>query len=114
MLPINPNGPIDVINNQPQIQQMQENYFEIMAFNALNFDDLDEQEQENFIQELEDVSHDPNIVDELLNWGVDIHDFLDLQDEIEEQAAQAQEIEEQLADALVPQINILDEEQNIP
>lgn len=111
MLPVNPNGPIDIVNNQQQMQQMQENYFEIMAFNALNFDDLDEEEQENFIQELEDIAHDPNIVDELLVWGVDINEFLEQE---EEPAPQPPEIAEQLADVLVHQMDIIDEEQNIP
>lgn len=115
MLPVNPNGPIDIINIQHEMQQMQENYFEIMAFNALNFDDLDEEEQENFIQELEDIAHDPNIVDELLIWGVDINEFLEQE---EEQAPQPQELveqlAEQLADVLVHQMDIIDEEQNVP
>jgi hypothetical protein len=113
MNPINPNIPVDIIQvEQPDLHQMQENFYEIMAFNAMNFDELDEDEQQNFIEELQEIAHDQNIVDELMEWGVDIHEFLDAEEAPEPIIEIAQDIQQEPQEAL----NNMDiiEDENLP
>lgn len=95
MLPINPNLIPDVIHNiEQQPLQMQDHYFEIMAFNALNFDELDEDEKQLFLEELHEIAADQNLIDELLEWGVNIHDFLEEPEPIDNMAPPIQVLEE--------------------